>query len=245
MADEGAPGPLVELINISKTYGGLRPLRMRGLALHAGQQVALAGFDQTTAEVFVNLLTGATLPEEGEVRVFGRVTSAIVDASDWLATVDRFGIVSERVVLLDQLTVVQNIAMSLTLDLDTVPPDVAGSVDALCDEVGLVDSVRQLPVAAVAAAVRHRVRLARALAGRPDVLLVEHPAAALAVSDVADFAGDLRRVASARALALAVLVADPALAAPFAPEILMLNGATGELTDARRRGWMGRVFRRS
>ena len=76
MADEGAPGPLVELINISKTYGGLRPLRMRGLALHAGQQVALAGFDQTTAEVFVNLLTGATLPEEGEVRVFGRVTSA-------------------------------------------------------------------------------------------------------------------------------------------------------------------------
>ena len=59
----------------------------------------------------------------GEVRVFGRPTSAIADSADWLATVDRFGIVSERAVLLEALTVVQNLAMPFTLEIEPPPPD--------------------------------------------------------------------------------------------------------------------------
>ena len=118
------PNPILEFSDISKAYGGLRPLRLRALSITPGIVVALAGFDQTTAEVFVNLATGATLPEEGTVRVFGRATSEIADSADWLATVDRFGIVSERVVLLEQFTPLQNIAMSLTLDVEPLPADV-------------------------------------------------------------------------------------------------------------------------
>ena len=122
---------VLELSAISKTYGGLRPLRLRSLAVTPGSVVALAGFDQMTAEVFVNLVTGATLPEEGTVRVFGRATSEIADSADWLATVDRFGIVSERVVLLEQFTPLQNIAMSLTLDVEPLPDDVRQQVEGL------------------------------------------------------------------------------------------------------------------
>jgi ABC-type transporter Mla maintaining outer membrane lipid asymmetry ATPase subunit MlaF len=234
--------PAVELIQVTKAYGGLRPLRVRALALHPGEQVALAGFDQTTAEVFVNLVTGATLPEEGEVRVFGRPTSAITDSDDWLNTVDRFGIVSQRVVLLEQLTAAQNIALSLTLDLDDVPPHVAATVEALCAEVGLAPATRQAPVAEAGVAVRHRIRLARALAGEPAVLLVEHPTAGLTPEDVASLGADLQRAASDRQIAVMVLVADPSAAQPFAPQILTLNGATGELTTVKKRGFLGRVF---
>src|SRR5471030_1638006 len=105
---------------MSKDYRGLRPLRIAGLTIAADDQIALLGFDQVSAEVFINLATGATLPDAGEIRVFGRPTSAIADSADWLATVDRFGIVSERAVLLDQLTVVQNLAMPFTLAVE--PP---------------------------------------------------------------------------------------------------------------------------
>ena len=68
-----------------KDYRGLRPLRIERLTLAAGEQVALLGFDQPAAEVFVNLITGATLPDPGEVRVLGRPTAAITDSADWLA----------------------------------------------------------------------------------------------------------------------------------------------------------------
>ena len=40
----------------SKDYGGLRPLRIERLTVAAGEQVALLGLDQPTAEVFVNLV---------------------------------------------------------------------------------------------------------------------------------------------------------------------------------------------
>ena len=60
---------------MSKEYGGLRPLRIAELRVAAGERVAILGFDQPSAEVFVNLATGATLPDAGEVSVFGRATS--------------------------------------------------------------------------------------------------------------------------------------------------------------------------
>ena len=63
--------------------------------------------------------------------MFGRATTEIADSADWLATVDRFGIVSERVVLLEQFTPLQNIAMSLTLDVEPLPDDVRQHVEGL------------------------------------------------------------------------------------------------------------------
>ena len=227
---------VLELSAISKTYGGLRPLRLRSLAVTPGSVVALAGFDQTTAEVFVNLVTGATLPEQGTVRVFGRATSEIADSADWLATVDRFGIVSERVVLLEQFTPLQNIAMSLTLDVEPLADDVRQQVEGLAHEVGLDGESLDRPVAGGGVALRHRVRLARALATSPAVLLIEHPVAGLDASEIPPLARDIARAAAARDVAVIILTAEASSATPFATQVLTLNGGTGELTETRRTG---------
>ena len=231
--------PILELSAVAKSYGGLRPLRLRALSIAPGSVVGLAGFDQTTAEVFVNLVTGATLPDEGTVRVFGRATSAIADSADWFATVDRFGIVSERVVLLDQFTPLQNIAMSLTLDVDPLPPDVRRQVEGLAREAGLDATGFDRPVADGGVALRHRVRLARALAISPAVLLIEHPIAGLDAHEIGPLAGDITRVAATRGVAVIVLAADTSTASPFAARVLTLNGGTGELTETRRTGLLG------
>lgn len=237
------PNPILELSGISKTYGGLRPLRLRSLAVMPGNVLGLAGFDQTTAEVFVNLATGATLPEEGIVSVFGRATSEIADSADWLATVDRFGIVSERVVLLEQFTPLQNIAMSLTLDVEPLPDQVRQQVEGLAREVGLDADCLDRPVAGGGVALRHRVRLARALATSPVVLLIEHPVAGVDASEIPALARDITRAAGARDLAVIVLAAEASTASPFATRVLTLNGGTGELTETRRTGLLGRLAR--
>ena len=234
--------PVIRIESLVKSYGGLRPLRLRHLAINAGERVGLAGFDQTMAEVFVNLTTGATLPEQGEVAVFGRATSDIADSADWFATVDRFGIVSERIVLLDQLTAAQNIAMSLTLDIDPVPEAIRGPVDGLGREVGLTAGALGAAVGTATTAVRQRVRLARAIAANPMVLLIEHPRAGLADDEVPAFAADLAQLADARGLSVVVLAADPDHARPFAPRVLVLNGGTGELAESRKAGLLSRLM---
>jgi ABC-type transporter Mla maintaining outer membrane lipid asymmetry ATPase subunit MlaF len=237
------PAPVVELENVIKPYGGLRPLRLRHLTIGSVDRVGIAGVDQTTAEVFVNLVTGATVPDQGMVRVFGRATTDIVDSTDWLATVDRFGIVSERVVLLDQFSLAQNIAMSLTLDLDPLSGEVRRDVEALGGEVGLSPEDLARPVQDVGAALRHRVRLAKAIAAGPSTLLLEHPAAGLTAEEVTRLAADLSRVANARHLAVVVLSANADLGRPFVERLLILNAATGELTEERR-GALKRLFGR-
>ncbi len=169
----------LELAGVSKAYGGLRPLRIHELRVAAGESVAIVGFDRPSAEVFVNLVTGAVLPEAGEVRVFGRPTSAIADSDDWLATVDRFGIVSERAVLLDQLTLLQNLAMPFTLDIEPLSDEVRAKAEAIAIEIDLGRDAWDRPIAGLDLDARMRLRLGRALALGPSVLLLEHVSAGL------------------------------------------------------------------
>ena len=233
--------PVLTVDGVSKAYGGLRPLRLRQLRVEAGEQVGLAGFDQVTAELFVNLVTGATLPDEGSVTIFGRATSAITDSTDWLATIEQFGIVSERAVLLEQISAAQNIAMSLTLDIDPMAPEVRDEVESLGAAVGLEAAVLDRPIHGTSVAIRHRIRIARAIAGQPKMLLVEHPLAGVDAGDVSALGGDLARVAQSRGLAVVVLAGSVEAARPFAPRVFTLNAATGDLTEARS-GLLKRLF---
>lgn len=227
--------PLVELRSIVKDYRSLRPLRVAALDLHEGQSIALLGFDQGAAEVFVNIVTGAILPDTGEVRVLGQRTAAIADADAWVRTLDQFGLISERAVLLDRLTAEQNLAIPLSLELDDLPADVRLRVHAVADEVGISAAELRQPLAALTPATVVRVRLGRALALDPKVLLAEHPNAALPSDKVAAFAADLARVLAGRRLASLVLTADPIFAAAVTEQVLTLQPATGELV--RSRGW--------
>ena len=226
---------VVEFAGISKNYHGLRPLRIADLKIAAGEQVAILGFDQPSAEVFVNLATGTILPDAGEVAVLGRSTSAISDSADWLATVDRFGIVSERAVLLDHLTVVQNLAMPFTLAIEPPSSDVRDRAVALAREVGLPETTWDAPIGQLDAVGRVRVRLGRAIALDPAVLLLEHISASVGRDAVAKLGAGIGSVARGRAAALVALSADEAFARAVATRVLTLDPATGRLKEQRRR----------
>jgi predicted ABC-type transport system involved in lysophospholipase L1 biosynthesis ATPase subunit len=232
-------GPVVELTDVSKDYRALRPLRIERLTIAAAEHVAVVGLDQPSAEVLVNLITGATLPDRGQVRLFGRDTSSIADSADWLATVDRFGIVSERAVLLDGLSVVQNLAVPFTLEIEPPPADIRARATALAAEVGLVEAMWDRAVGELAAEERMRVRVGRALALDPAVLLLEHPSATLPRETAGRFGGDLRRIAAARGAALLAATADRTFADAVASRVLTHEPASGKLAE-RRRGWFGR-----
>jgi ABC-type polar amino acid transport system ATPase subunit len=227
---------VLELAGISRDYRALRPLRIAALRIDAGDRVAILGLDAPAAEVFVNLATGATLPDAGEVSLFGRATSAIADGADWLATVDRVGIVSERAVLLEELTVIQNLAVPFTLAIEPPPDEVRDRAAAIAREVGLPEAAWAQPVSRLDAAGKMRVRLGRAVALDPAVLLLEHVTAAVDRGHVQQLGADVAAVASGRGVALVALTADDAFARAAATRILTLQPSTGALKE-RRRGW--------
>jgi ABC-type sulfate/molybdate transport systems ATPase subunit len=220
---------------VSKDYRGLRPLRVQQLTVSTAEAVAVVGFDLPAAEVLVNLITGATLPDAGTIRLLGRPTSAIADSAEWLAVVDRVGIVSARAVLLEPLSITQNLAMPFTLDIEPPAEDVRVRAEALAAEVSLPPMVWSTAVNDTDAAVHARVRLARALALDPALLLLEHASAALSRDDVDRFGRDVRAIGQRRGLAIVAATADDRFADAVADRVLVLEAATGRLVERRRR----------
>lgn len=228
--------PLVELRGVTKDYRSLRPLRIQHLELPSRHSVALLGFDLAMAEVFVNLVTAAQLPDTGDIRVFGRLTRDIQEPSDWMAMLDQFGLVSERAVLVDDFTAAQNLAMPLSLEITDMAPPLRATVRRLADEVALTAEELDAPTGSLSPLSRLRLRLARALALGPRVLLAEHPNAAIPPEDAAAFAADYAHIVSARGIASVVLTADRTFAGAVADRVLTLHPATGELQSTGR-GW--------
>lgn len=229
-----SPCPLVELRGVVKRYGALRPLRLRELVLYPGERIALTGFDQPAAEIFVALLLGATLPEEGEIRVIGRSTATIRDETEWLTTLDRLGLVSPRAALLEVYSVAQNLAIPWTLEIDPMAPETAAKAAALAAEVGIGAELREARISEVGPEVRLRVQLGRALALEPALLVLEHPTVHLPPDAATAFGVDVARIARQRRLGVLALTNDDRFAAAVAARRLRVDPATGRL----RRRWL-------
>jgi len=232
--------PLLQLREVTQEYGGLRPLRIKAFELRAGQRIAIMGMDQAAAEVFVNLATGATTPRTGEVRAFGRVTTDIPDSDTWLDALRAYGLVGGRTVLVDQLTVAQNLALPVTLDVDPMSDALRAEIRQRADELGISEGSLDSYPPALPPLDLQRLRLGRALALEPKLLLAEHPTATLERADADALALDMSRIVARRGMAALYITADRAFAQQAADEIVMLKPATGDLVSAVGwRRWFG------
>jgi ABC-type transporter Mla maintaining outer membrane lipid asymmetry ATPase subunit MlaF len=228
--------PVLEMRDVVKDYHGLRPLRVASLVVQARERVVVEGLDRAAAEVFVNLVNGAYVPDTGTVRVFGVATAEIATDTAWLASLDRFGIVTERAVLLEGAPIDQNLALPFSLDIDPMPDDLRARVQALAADVELDDAALALRAGDAPPAVRVRVHLARALALGPDVLLMEHPTASLERVDARPYAELVRRLAEARHLTVLAVSGDREFAEVVATAALKHQPGTGVLSSTR--GWL-------
>lgn len=230
-----APPPIVQITGVRKSYGGLRPLRIQSLAIAPGERVAITGLDAAAAEMMVNLVTGASLPDEGEVRVFGVSTADVVSGDDWLASLDRFGIVTDRAVVLEGATLEQNLTLPFTLEIDPIAAETRDRVARLAQECDIAAEWLEQQAGGLPAAVRARTHLARAIALGPAVMLMEHPTAALPEAERGAFGSVVARVCETRALTTLVFTLDTGFAALVAQRTLALDGATGELRPVKKR----------
>ncbi|HTJ78148.1 MAG TPA: nitrate ABC transporter ATP-binding protein [Rariglobus sp.] len=164
----------LELENVSLGYGpaGRRTevLRNVNLSVDENEFVAIIGFSGSGKSTLVNLMAGLATPDSGEVRIHGKkVTGPGPDK----------GIVFQNYSLLPWLTVFGNIELSVA----RVFPKMSKTerhdhVMHYIKMVGLSHAVDRRP-AALSGGMRQRVSLARTLAIKPDVLLLDEPLSAL------------------------------------------------------------------
>jgi ABC-type ATPase involved in cell division len=229
-----AADALIEFAGVSKDYGGAAPLRVASLRIAPEDALVVAGLDRAAAETFMHLVSGAAVPDAGRVLVAGADTREIATDTEWLLSLDRFGFVSHRAVLLGTLSTAANLALPMTVAIEPLSAEMQRRVEALADEVRLPRARLVVPCDALAPAERLRLHLARALASNPQLLLLEHPTIELQDEPARAAIGEtVREIARARRLAWFGLSDDRVFARASGGRRLRLDG-TGTLV---RESW--------
>ena len=169
------PPEVVRFNDVSHAYDGHRVLSRVTFDLARGHALALVGRSGAGKSTVLKLANGLLLPDEGTVLVDGRDTRAW----DGVALRRRIGYVLQHVGLFPHFTVEQNV--SLVPRLERWPDDRARArAHELLDLVGLPpgEFAHRWP-AELSGGQQQRVGVARALAVRPPLLLMDEPFGAL------------------------------------------------------------------
>ena len=181
---------LLEVENVSRRFGGV--VALEGVSLDAGENeiVGLIGPNGAGKTTLFNVVTRLSRPDSGELRFGGRSLLRIP-----AHRIVRRGIARtfQNVELFDTMTVRENAR-------------VGGHYGDEALEVAGLGSLAGRLAASLPHGARKRVELARALASRPRLLLLDEPAGGLDHEEVERLATLLRRLSSELELAILLVV---------------------------------------
>jgi len=171
-----APVPLIELIGVAKSFDGGRTYALHDVSLtvEAGGFIALVGSSgsgKTTAMKMINRLLE---PDRGQVRFEGQEVGSL-DAAMFRR---RIGYVFQGIGLFPHMIIAENIAIT-PQPLQWPTPDIEARVMELLDLVELPRSYAARFPHALSGGQRQRAGVARAIAARPRVMLMDEPFGAL------------------------------------------------------------------
>ena len=184
--------PKVSLHGVTKAFGANTVLRNLSLDVANGEVVSLigaSGSGKTTLLRCVNLLEqiddGAVLLDGDEISAIGRDPNPVRR---------RVGIVFQSFNLFPHMSVARNITLALTKVLGISPADALAQASALLRRFGLAEKADVYPDQ-LSGGQQQRVAIIRALAMRPEVLLLDEITSALdpeLVGEVLDVVRELK-----------------------------------------------------
>jgi len=167
-------GPIIELRDVVKRYGALTAVDGLSLAIAPRTFTALLGGSGSGKTTALKTINGLVMPDAGQVTIDGRAAGG---EAGW-ALRRRIGYVFQEIGLFPHMTVAENIAIWPRL-AGWDKPTTATRTAELLKLVDLPDNVGVRLPAALSGGQRQRVGVARALAAKPAIMLMDEPFGAL------------------------------------------------------------------
>ena len=154
--------PLIELVNVSKSFGSKQILRDASITIRRGEAVGIIGGSGTGKSTTLRLMAGLLAPDSGEVRIAGVPRRGLLSDDPAADGRVRVGLVFQSGALFDSLTVGENVGFLLYEHSDLPEARVKAAVADALASVGL-SGVEGLYPAELSGGMRKRVALARAI----------------------------------------------------------------------------------
>jgi phospholipid/cholesterol/gamma-HCH transport system ATP-binding protein len=173
-----AERPLIELNDLSITFGRQPVLRDLTLSIPRGQTLAIIGESGCGKTVLLKAIIGLLRPNSGHVTFDGQRIDQLSD-HELTAQRARFGFVFQNAALFDSMTIAENVAFPLRENRRMRQEETVPIVHKHLAEVGLPTTIMPKRPAQLSGGMRKRVGLARALVMSPEVLLYDEPTTGL------------------------------------------------------------------
>ncbi len=169
--------PVIELINVYKSFGANTVINGLSLKIVPGKSTVIVGRSGSGKSVLLKLMMGLLPPDSGQVILFGRDLASL-SAVELICSRKRMSMMFQNYALLDAVSVEENIGFSLLENTRLERAEIMKLARDLIDVLGLSGFGRALP-AELSGGMRKRVSLARALIANPEVVLFDEPTTGL------------------------------------------------------------------
>ncbi len=212
------------LYGIGHSWDGGRTwaVRRMDIGVDAGELVALVGESGCGKSTALRTINRLVTPTEGSVHIDG----ADISTADVVALRRSIGTVFQHIALFPHLTIAENIAVVPRL-LGWQASRIDARVDALLDIMKLPQGAAQRYPSQLSGGQRQRVGLARALAARPRILLMDEPFGALDPVTRTELQTEVRAIHDELDLATLLVTHDMTEALAMADRIAVMH--SGEL----------------
>jgi putative ABC transport system ATP-binding protein len=187
------------------------------LDIDAGEMVAIMGPSGSGKSTLLHLLGALETPSSGEISLEGERYDGLGDAGLTRLRRDRIGFVFQAYNLVPTLTALENITLPSTLAGRRPDPT---WLDTVIDTVGLRDRLTHRP-SELSGGQQQRVAVARALAGRPQVIFGDEPTGNLDSRAGGEVLGFLRQAVDMMGQTVVMVTHDP-IAAGYADSAVFL-----------------------
>jgi putative ABC transport system ATP-binding protein len=230
---------LIQAEQLTKVYGrgdtAVRALNGVSLSVRPGEFVAIMGPSGCGKSSLLHLLGGLDRPTGGRVEVDGHDLGRLSDTALTELRRRKMGFVFQFFNLIPVLDSVENAALPLTLDGQSMAKARAKATEWL-KRVNLADKLGSRPDQ-LSGGQQQRVAIARALVAEPALVLADEPTGNLDTRASDEIAGLLRQVSDEWGRAVVMVTHDPRIAA-YADRIIFLKDGT-IVDDTRLDGHKG------
>jgi ABC-type Fe3+/spermidine/putrescine transport system ATPase subunit len=225
--------PFVQLIEVTKAFGDRIVVDRVALDVAEGEVVALLGASGCGKTTLLRLIAGLEIPDAGEVWIAGRRVAAM-GRNLFPPRARNIGFVFQDLALWPHLTVEGNLEFVLA-STRMKKVDRQKRIDEVLRLVHALPFAKRYP-AQLSGGEQQRAAIARAIAGRPQLLLLDEPMSSLDADLKTTLCLELATLQSTLKISTVYVTHDREEVTAFAHRVVLMNGGRVEQGGTANRG---------